>query len=125
MGILFPESELDKPITVPAPPIVLNDGRVIETAPFDPRFPNTNQTKNCYINYLDYHRCRRAKSSRGEDITPCDYYQKVYKTLCPSFWHEKWDEQREEGIFPAEHRINMPGKIKPKSGSSESVEKKK
>ena len=29
----------------------------IETAPFDPRFPNMNQTKHCFTSFLDYHRC--------------------------------------------------------------------
>nr|ACI68115.1 Cytochrome c oxidase subunit VIb isoform 1 [Salmo salar]ADM16011.1 Cytochrome c oxidase subunit VIb isoform 1 [Salmo salar] len=29
------------------------------TAPFDARFPNQNQTRNCFYNYLDYHRCQK------------------------------------------------------------------
>jgi cytochrome c oxidase subunit 6b len=29
----------------------------METAPFDPRFPNQNQTKHCFTSFLDYHRC--------------------------------------------------------------------
>ncbi|KAG7198895.1 hypothetical protein KM043_015717 [Ampulex compressa] len=28
-----------------------------ETAPFDPRFPNQNQSKHCYQYYVDFHRC--------------------------------------------------------------------
>ncbi|XP_035228899.1 cytochrome c oxidase subunit 6B1-like [Stegodyphus dumicola] len=67
------------------------------TAPFDPRFPNTNQTKNCWQNYLDYHRCRKAK---GEDYAPCEYFKRVYNSICPNAWTDKWDEQREEGRFP-------------------------
>jgi len=72
----------------------LEDG--LRTAPFDARFPNQNQTRNCYQNYLDFHRCIKVK---GEDYEPCRYFQKVYATLCPNDWVAKWDEQREEGRF--------------------------
>ena len=34
----------------------------------DARFPNTNQTKHCWQNYVDYHKCIIAK---GEDFAPC------------------------------------------------------
>ncbi|XP_070821909.1 cytochrome c oxidase subunit 6B2 [Chaetodon trifascialis] len=70
------------------------------TAPFDARFPNTNQTRNCFQNYLDFHRCTKALSARDQDVTPCDWYQRVYKTLCPLNWVSKWDEQMEDGSFP-------------------------
>jgi len=73
------------------------EGTKLETIPYDPRFPNTNQTRNCYQNYLDYHRCQKVK---GEDYEPCEWFKKAYRTLCPRAWHEKWDEQRENGIFP-------------------------
>ncbi|XP_054851302.1 cytochrome c oxidase subunit 6B1 [Eublepharis macularius] len=70
------------------------------TAPFDPRFPNANQTRNCYQNYLDYHRCTKALAAKGKDTKLCDWYRKVYKSLCPISWVKNWDEQREEGTFP-------------------------
>jgi hypothetical protein len=35
---------------------------------FDARFPNQNQTKHCWQNYVDYHKCIIAK---GEDFAPC------------------------------------------------------
>jgi hypothetical protein len=35
---------------------------------FDARFPNQNQTKHCWQNYVDYHKCILAK---GEDFAPC------------------------------------------------------
>ena len=60
----------------------------VETAPFDPRFPNTNQTKNCWQNYVDFHKCQKAK---GEDYEPCTYFKKVYKSLCPTAWVSRWD----------------------------------
>lgn len=28
----------------------------LSTAPFDPRFPNQNQTRYCWQSYVDYHR---------------------------------------------------------------------
>ncbi|XP_059194710.1 cytochrome c oxidase subunit 6B1 [Centropristis striata] len=70
------------------------------TAPFDARFPNTNQTRNCFQNYLDFHRCNKALSARDQDTAPCDWYQRVYKSLCPMSWVSKWDDQMEEGSFP-------------------------
>jgi len=69
----------------------------VDTVPYDPRFPNTNQTKNCYQNYLDYFRCKKVK---GEDYEPCYWYFFAYNQLCPNDWIEKWNEQREKGIFP-------------------------
>jgi len=66
------------------------------TVPYDPRFPNQNQTRNCYQNYLDYHRCRKVK---GEEYEPCEWFHNAYRVLCPKAWHEKWDEQRENNIF--------------------------
>lgn len=69
----------------------------LETVPFDPRFPNTNQTRHCYQSYVDYHRCQRI---RGEKYAPCDYFKKVFNALCPNSWVEKWDDQRAEGTFP-------------------------
>ncbi|KTF73922.1 cytochrome c oxidase subunit 6B1 [Carassius auratus] len=70
------------------------------TAPFDARFPNQNQTRNCWQNYLDYYRCQKALDAKGVDTAPCDWYKRVYKSLCPLSWIEKWDTQREDGTFP-------------------------
>ncbi|XP_072534775.1 cytochrome c oxidase subunit 6B1 [Salminus brasiliensis] len=70
------------------------------TAPFDARFPNQNQTRNCWQNYLDYYRCQKALEGKGVDVAPCDWYKRVYKSLCPMSWIEKWDTQRDEGNFP-------------------------
>ncbi|XP_018408500.1 PREDICTED: cytochrome c oxidase subunit 6B1-like [Nanorana parkeri] len=71
-----------------------------KTAPFDARFPNQNQTKHCFQNYLDFHRCEKSLSSKGQDPYPCQWYFRVYKSMCPNSWVEKWDDQREAGIFP-------------------------
>ncbi|OQR79666.1 Cytochrome c oxidase subunit VIb isoform 1-like [Tropilaelaps mercedesae] len=60
---------------------------------FDARFPHTNQSRNCYQNYLDYHRCIKARSKRGEPVEPCEYFRRVYTSLCPNFWIKRWDTQ--------------------------------
>ncbi|XP_078157193.1 uncharacterized protein LOC144553001 [Carex rostrata] len=69
----------------------------IETAPADFRFPTTNQTRHCFTRYVEYHRCVAAK---GEDAPECDKFAKYYRSLCPSEWVERWNEQRENGTFP-------------------------
>ncbi|KAG9257371.1 cytochrome c oxidase polypeptide VIb [Emericellopsis atlantica] len=63
----------------------------------DARFPNVNQTKHCWQNYVDYHKCIIAK---GEDFAPCRQFWLAYRSLCPSGWYQRWDEQREAGQFP-------------------------
>jgi cytochrome c oxidase subunit 6b len=64
---------------------------------FDPRFPNQNQAKNCFVNYVDYQRCAKLK---GEDYKDCDYFKQVAKTLCPEQWLEKYEEQLQNNAFP-------------------------
>ncbi|WVQ63708.1 hypothetical protein V866_005060 [Kwoniella sp. B9012] len=71
---------------------------VLQTAGFDARFPNQNQTKHWYQNFVDYHKCVNAK---GEDFAPCQQFKKAYRALCPNEWVGKWDEQVEAGTFPA------------------------
>ncbi|KAI8905074.1 cytochrome c oxidase, subunit VIb [Gorgonomyces haynaldii] len=70
----------------------------LKTVGFDARFPNTNQTKNCWQNYVDYWKC---VSSKGEDFQPCQQFQSAYRSLCPPAWLDRWNEQREAGVFPA------------------------
>ena len=43
------------------------------TAGFDARFPNQNQTKHCWQNYVDYHKCINAKGEdcRRRPLTGC------------------------------------------------------
>jgi len=82
------------------PPLDPDDqGFKLQTAPFDPRFPNTNQTKYCFVSFLDYKRCIKL---RGEDYGPCEYFKKVYTSICPNSWVAKWEGQIEEGKFPAQ-----------------------
>lgn len=51
----------------------------------------------CYTSFLDYHRCQKA---RGTDYEPCQYFKKVFTSMCPNAWVEKWNTQLEEGTFP-------------------------
>jgi cytochrome c oxidase subunit 6b len=67
------------------------------TVPFDPRFPNVNQTKNCFIHYVDFHRCEKAK---GGENPVCKQMEDVFKELCPNGWIEQWDDWRNNGSFP-------------------------
>ncbi|XP_039322774.1 cytochrome c oxidase subunit 6B2 isoform X2 [Saimiri boliviensis] len=69
------------------------------TPPFDPRFPNQNQTRNCYQNFLDYQRCVKTMSRRGKNSEPCEYYFRVYNSLCPTSWVQNWNEQIKDGTF--------------------------
>ncbi|CAF0743817.1 unnamed protein product [Rotaria sp. Silwood1] len=65
----------------------------------DPRFPNTNQTKRCWVNYVDYHRCMEMKN----DEKTCDYFKFHYVDLCPKEWTDKWDDQMAREVFPGIH----------------------
>ncbi|KAH9819957.1 cytochrome c oxidase subunit VIb [Melampsora americana] len=71
---------------------------VLQTAGFDARFPNCNQTKYCWQSYVDYYKCVNA---RGEDFAPCKQFFRAFHSLCPNNWISRWDEQRENGKFPA------------------------
>ncbi|KAL6084538.1 hypothetical protein STEG23_003015 [Scotinomys teguina] len=71
-----------------------------KTPPFDPRFPNQNQTRNCYQNFLDYHRCVKTMNRRGKNTQPCEYYFRVFRSLCPINWVQRWNEQIKQGTFP-------------------------
>ncbi|CED83466.1 cytochrome c subunit vib [Phaffia rhodozyma] len=55
--------------------------------------------KHCWQNFVDYHKCINAK---GEDYAPCKQFKRTYRSLCPNDWIEKWDNQIEEGKFPAD-----------------------
>ena len=55
----------------------------ISTVPYDPRFPATNQARNCYTRYNEYYRCIAEKD---EDSPDCKFYQKAYRSICPSEW---------------------------------------
>ncbi|KAL3737851.1 hypothetical protein ACJRO7_019389 [Eucalyptus globulus] len=69
----------------------------LETAPADMRFPFTNQTRHCYARYLEHIRCIQEK---GENAPECEKFARYYRSICPSEWIERWDDQRKHGTFP-------------------------
>uniref|UniRef100_A0A8C4PR12 Uncharacterized protein n=1 Tax=Equus asinus TaxID=9793 RepID=A0A8C4PR12_EQUAS len=71
--------ELNHSTTGPAPGI---------TAAFDSHFPNQNQTRNCWQDYLDFHRCEKAMTTKGGD------------SLCPISWVSTWHDCQAEVTFP-------------------------
>jgi cytochrome c oxidase subunit 6b len=66
---------------------------------FDPRFPNQNQARNCFVNYVDYQRCMKLKGAEHKD---CDYFKNVAKSLCPEQWYERFEEQVQNDSFPVD-----------------------
>ena len=69
---------------------------------YNPRFPNTNQTKHCWFSFIDMHYCY---DKIGKGYAECELYENNVLTLCPSSWVQKWNEQLENGIFPAQELI--------------------
>ncbi|XP_036605650.1 cytochrome c oxidase subunit 6B1-like [Trichosurus vulpecula] len=49
-------------------------------------FPNQNQTKNCWQNFLDFQHCEDTTTEKGRDVSICLWHKCVYKSLCPLFW---------------------------------------
>lgn len=39
-----------------------------------------------YYFLIDYYRCQKALDAKGVDTAPCDWYKRVYKSLCPLSW---------------------------------------
>ncbi|KAL4589960.1 hypothetical protein LXL04_002873 [Taraxacum kok-saghyz] len=69
----------------------------LKTAPGDYRFPTTNQSRHCFTRYIEFHRCVAAK---GDGAGECEKFAKYYRSLCPAEWVDRWNEQRENGVFP-------------------------
>lgn len=70
------------------------------TAPYDPRFPNRNQARHCFVRFNEYHKC---VFERGEDHARCQFYQKAYESMCPADWLEAWNELREKGLWTGKY----------------------
>ena len=51
--------------------------------PYDPRFPNTNQTKSCWFSYVSFRQCLLT---HGEDDARCRYYKYKASVECPLKW---------------------------------------
>eukprot|EP00276_Gloeochaete_wittrockiana_P003739 CAMPEP_0184666066 /NCGR_PEP_ID=MMETSP0308-20130426/59899_1 /TAXON_ID=38269 /ORGANISM="Gloeochaete witrockiana, Strain SAG 46.84" /LENGTH=78 /DNA_ID=CAMNT_0027110457 /DNA_START=25 /DNA_END=261 /DNA_ORIENTATION=- len=67
---------------------------VLKTAPYDPRFPNVNQSKYCWLSFVTHAVCVKQDGSNCED------FRRKYLSMCPQEWTTKWEEQYEAGAFP-------------------------
>lgn len=68
----------------------------VTTAPYDPRFPTTNQNRHCFIRYNEFYKC---KFERGAEDQRCLFYKRAYQSLCPPEWLEEWEELRDQGLW--------------------------
>eukprot|EP01091_Cochliopodium_minus_P003610 TRINITY_DN13599_c0_g1_i1.p1 TRINITY_DN13599_c0_g1~~TRINITY_DN13599_c0_g1_i1.p1 ORF type:complete len:132 (-),score=25.25 TRINITY_DN13599_c0_g1_i1:213-608(-) len=69
---------------------------------YNPRFPNTNQSKHCWFSYIDMQYCY---SKIGREYAECESHTNTVNALCPTPWIEKWNEQLENGVFPGQELI--------------------
>ncbi|KAK9806378.1 hypothetical protein WJX72_012189 [[Myrmecia] bisecta] len=72
----------------------------VKSAPYDVRFPSTNQARHCYTRYNEFYKCKGLKD---ESDPECEFYQKAYRSICPNEWVERWNEQREAGTWPGKY----------------------
>ncbi|RHZ50048.1 hypothetical protein CDV55_102159 [Aspergillus turcosus] len=93
MGAI-PEADPDEPMET-KPFKFVTAGTMLTTSDattgYDARFPQQNQTKHCWQNYVDYYKCVNAK---GEDFRPCRQFYHAFRSLCPKAWTDRWDGQR-------------------------------
>ena len=52
--------------------------------------------------YSEYHRCITVEG-KSEDDPECKFYQRAYRSMCPSEWVERWNEQRETGTWAGKY----------------------
>lgn len=48
----------------------------------------------------EYYKCIGEK---GEDAEACVKYAKAFRSICPTDWVNKFEEQREEGTWPGKY----------------------
>lgn len=73
----------------------LSQIKAVRTTPRDERFPSTNQALHCWNRYNEWLVC--TKQSDDED--KCKPLRQFSESICPGFWMEQWDEQRDTGAF--------------------------
>ena len=71
---------------------------------FDARFPNQNQTKHCWQNYVDYYKCVNAK---GEDFKPCR--QVCYENKHIPKPHHWSTDERDSSTWRTNHYVRRLG----------------
>ena len=75
---------------------LLNEVKAVRTTPRDARFPTQNQANHCWNRYNEWLVC--LKSTKDEE--GCKNMRYLALKICPAIWYEKWDEERDGGIFP-------------------------
>uniref|UniRef100_A0A8C9IBB9 Cytochrome c oxidase subunit 6B1 n=1 Tax=Piliocolobus tephrosceles TaxID=591936 RepID=A0A8C9IBB9_9PRIM len=81
------------------------------TAPFDSSFPNQNQTRNGWEKYLEFHPFKKATTAKGDnvcDVSVCEWYQHVYKSLCSISWVSAWDDHGQKAHFLGRSELAPP-----------------
>lgn len=92
---------LNKIFTDPIPDLsaekqeLLNEVKETRTTPRDARFPTQNQTNHCWNRYNEWLLCMKST----QDKEGCQGMRNMALQICPSIWTDKWDEEREEGVF--------------------------
>ncbi|XP_054438492.1 cytochrome c oxidase subunit 6B1-like [Pteronotus mesoamericanus] len=67
--------------------------KTYQTSFFDRHFPNQNQTRNCWPNYLDFHHCENTMTAKGGDVSVSKWYGHVDKSFCTISWVSAWDDR--------------------------------
>jgi cytochrome c oxidase subunit 6b len=68
----------------------------VKTTPRDERFPSTNQALHCWNRYNEWVVCLM---NNNDDESKCKSMRQLADSICPSFWLNDWDEQRDNGTF--------------------------
>jgi len=76
----------------------------VNTVQYNPYFPNQNQTKHCWVSFVDFKKCEKKL---GEGAPNCQKYFRAYSSMCPEEWVQKWEDQLEEGTFAGQSIIEQ------------------
>ena len=81
------------PVTITAPNAILPTEQPVSVSHFEIFSPDRSLLSSRY----------RCKAQQGEDAEECEKYAKYYRSLCPTEWVEKWNEEREAGTWPGRY----------------------
>jgi cytochrome c oxidase subunit 6b len=74
------------------------------TPPYNPAFPNQNQSKYCWSAFVLYQWCleKHGIEDDKEEYVPvqCQSVHSVAAAMCPKYWMDKWGEEKDAGLFP-------------------------
>ena len=81
--------------------VYINQARNGGTTARDFRFTSTNQANHCWNRYNEWLVCANANGGLDDEDnnTTCIPLRQMAVSVCPGFWVENWDEQRELGTF--------------------------